>query len=278
MMKKVFCAAAAALLLLCSACSQASPAGSGTPLESDVSKTSSSGQASSSPDGKDEFANLTISDKTVDRGQFYPTGEETILYNAVSPRGDYDIMRTVQELNGKATHIVYGMVDKAGFLDDSASGPQYAGTVYDFIVWKSYKGGLQPGDKITVDAPGGCQKLREMVDNIPEMKEKYADLTAEEIDNTLLASLRLNIPLAEAGDVCVLFLSNRNYENEDEPFDYYREVDVPRSCYVKGNDGKFKRLVPLDNPNYFDRDPIQGKFTKISFTLDEIEAEIAACQ
>lgn len=278
MMKKVFCAAASVLLLLCSACSQTSPAGSGTPLEPDELKASSSGQASSSPDGNSEFASLTISDKTVDQGQFYPTGEESILYHSVYPRGDYDSLRTVQELNEKSTHIVYGIVDKVGFLDDSASGPAYAGTVYDFIVWKSYKGGLQPGDKITVGAPGGCQKLRELVDNIPEMKEKYAGLTAEEIDNSLLASLRLNIPLAEKGEVCVLFLSNRNYENEDEPLDYYREVDVSRSCYVKGSDGKYKRLVPLDNPNYFDRDPIQGKFTKISFTLEEMEAEIAACQ
>ena len=219
------------------------------------------------PSNSNVVSSLTIKDKSVDGGRFSIEGFH-VAGNLVGT-ADSVVYHNIAEVYEKSTYILYGTAQNIGYWDETGTGQ----TLYDFVIEKSYKGTLQPGDKITILSPGGYYRLSKFIEL--NGKERFPDLTEEEIENTVYKKTYMGAPLVENGEKYVVFL---DYSEGIPPFPdgVYDEVGAFQGRFYYKDAETLMRYTPENEPNFY-QDSETRSTAKQEFTLPELEAEIAAC-
>ena len=227
----------------------------------------------SSSDSKTEpiqssLSSLPIVDKTVKNiYRFAMDGYRVI--GEVKGSADMEIYNNVAELYEKSTYIVYGSIEEIGYWDESGTGF----TLCDFVIEKSYKGNLEPGDKISVLAAGGYYRLSKFIEL--HGRERFPDLTEEEIQSSLYKTTVMGAPLVEKGEKYLFFLGQIS---DEPPFPngIYAEVGSFMGRFYYKDEDTLTRYTPENEPEFYYDDKTRS-IPKQEFPLPELEAEIAAC-
>ena len=208
-----------------------------------------------------------ITDKTVDGGRFSLDG--FTVAGELTGAADTVVYHNVAEIYNQSPYIVYGTAENIGYWDESGA----AHTLYDFVVEKSYKGSIQPGDKITILSPGGYYRLSKFIEL--NGKERFPDLTEEEIQNTVYKKTYMGAPFVESGEKYLLFL---DYSEGIPPFPdgVYDEAGAFQGRFYYKDAETLMRYTPENEPDFYYDDRARS-VPKQEFTLPELEAEIAAC-
>ena len=256
-MKKWFAGLIACLLLGLAACAEPEQQQGGAPTESPCG-------AVEPPEREKTPA---IVDKTVDAGRFSLNG--FTVAGELNGAADSVVYHNVAEVYEQAPYIVYGTAENIGYWDESGA----AHTLYDFVVEKSYKGSIQPGDKITILSPGGYYRLSKFIEL--NGKERFPDLTEEEIQNTVYKKTYMGAPFVESGEKYVLFLA---YSEGIPPFPdgVYDEVGAFQGRFYYQDEDTLIRFTPENEPWFYWDEETNAPASQ-EFTLPELEAEIAAC-
>lgn len=256
-MKKWLAGLIACLLLGLAACAEPAQQPGGAPTEPP-------GGTVEAPEREKTPA---IVDKTVDAGRFSLNG--FTVAGELTGAADSVVYHNVAEVYEQAPYIVYGTAENIGYWDESGA----AHTLYDFVVEKSYKGSIRPGDKITILSPGGYYRLSKFIEL--NGKERFPDLTEEEIQNTVYKKTYMGAPFVESGEKYVLFLA---YNEGIPPFPdgVYDEVGAFQGRFYYKDEDTLTRYTPENEP-WFYYDDKTGNIPKQEFTLPELEAEIAVC-
>ena len=257
MMKKICLSVMVCILFLLNACS--------FPTSEDGQKPFSDSKSESM---QTSLSSLPIVDKTaknIDR--FTMDGYHVI--GEVKGSTDMEIYDNVAELYEKSTYIVYGGIEEIGYWDESGTGF----TLCDFVIEKSYKGDLEPGDKISVLAAGGYYRLSKFVEL--NGKERFPDLTEEEIQSSVYKTAVMGAPLVEEGKKYLFFLG-RISDEPPFPNGVYAEVGSFMGRFYYKDAETLMRYTPENEPDFYYDDRTRS-IPKQEFTLPELEAEIAAC-
>lgn len=260
-MKNPSLAAGALLLLLLCACSR-QPEGP-PPSFPEPAPSSHAGAADAPPSSVPAGT-----DKTARSGRFFLPEDARILPYGKSQC--YQAYRTVPELYSQAHTVVLGTITEAGYWDGTGRGQ----TFYDFQVKTCYQGNLQPGDIISVLSPGGYLRMETLVGTFGA--GLFPDCKEEDIPRTFLDQPFDGAPYPKTGETCLLFLGAPK-EEAPYPIGAYSEDFFFMGRFRQEEDGLFRRYAPADQPDLYD-DPETGLSPKLEFTLQELEAELNACQ
>ncbi len=180
----------------------------------------------------------------------------------------------VSELYEDSTDILHGTVKSTENFDETGVG----NTLYQFEITKTYKGDLQPGQTISVMTSGGYVRVSKMIE-VFDNEFRFSDLTEAQKQNGVYEDFFMGVPIPEAGEEYVLFLASTKDDDPQPPFPsgIYVEKGTFQARFVKREDGTFSRHVPPYEPEFF-KDLDTQETPKQSFTLPELEQEIAACQ
>ncbi len=179
----------------------------------------------------------------------------------------------VPDLYEDSTDILRGTVKSTENFDETGVGQ----TLYQFEITKTYKGDLKPGQTISILARGGYLRVSKMIE-VFDNEFRFSDLTEEQKQNGVYEDFFMGIPIPKVGEEYVLFLASTK-DDPQPPFPpgIYGEIGTFQARFVKREDGTFSRHIPPYEPEFF-RDSDAQETPKQSFTLAELEQEIAACQ
>ena len=188
----------------------------------------------------------------------------------------YQPPATIEEIMEFGKNVIYGEVINVEYpiLPPDNGNPVYK---YDFLIEKSFKGGLIEGDKISVVEAGGYLPFKQYIDTrgidkknvtLDEMIEAGFKTTGD-FENELFLDLPDGSPLAEVGDKFLLYI-------EDTKEDYYKDLGL-EGVYI--NTSAKYRLVEIDDKFVFGDqiDFIQGENFNKAETFEKLD-EISKSQ
>ena len=120
--------------------------------------------------------------------------------------------------------------------------------LYDFAIEEVYKGSLNKNDLISILTNGGYVRASKYVELYG--RERFSNYTDEKINNTVIMSDNMGMPIPKVGDKYLLFLSAPIDDEPPFPNGAYVEKGGFMGRYVEANN-HFIRYKPADEPDFY---------------------------
>lgn len=144
-----------------------------------------------------------------------------------------------QELLAESDAAVYAKVENIEFF--VLGGAPW--TKMDVIVLDPIKGDLQANDKISIVQFGGYIPLKEQIEYYHD-EDKFASMSTNEIENTVLKKVIDSEPLPEVGEKGVYFLVTNS--TPGLPEGAYQVNSAYQGKYIENEKGILERYAPDD--------------------------------
>lgn len=196
---------------------------------------------------------------------------DKIVVQSMAIQGEFiKVFNDLESVYEEAVNVVVGTVCDIQYTDDDAA-PR---TIYSFNVSETLKGDIVPNSLISVGESNGYVRVSTYIDVYGS--DYYADLSEDEIENSVILQSIEGAPLPAVGEQYVIFLGNR--KTEGRLAGAYAIMGNFMGKYVLDCDsGLYSRYIPSSNPDFYYayKSDNQSSSTERPMSLEEIKMVIA---